>query len=56
MEKLSTGAYGKLIGKTRQDIHYMIRTGQTMPGVIRFETIAGRVILTVSKKTLKKVA
>lgn len=56
MEKLSTGQYGSLIGKTRQDVHYMIKTGQPMPGVVATETIAGRVILTVNKKLLKKVA
>lgn len=55
MEKMSTGQYGKLIGKTRQDIHYMIKTCQKLPGVRRKETIAGRIILTVDKKKLKKL-
>lgn len=55
MEKMSTGQYGKLIGKTRQDIHYMIKTGQKLPGVRRKETIAGRIILTVEKNKLKKL-
>jgi len=55
MEKMSTGQYGALIGKTRQDVHYMIKTGKPMPGVKKWETIAGRVILTVEKNNLKKV-
>lgn len=55
MEKMSTGQYGKLIGKTRQDIHYMIKTGQRLPGVRRREVIAGRIILSVEKNNLKKV-
>lgn len=54
MEKLSTGQYAKLIGKTRQDIHYMIKTGQPLPGTVRHEKIAGRIIITVRKDFFEK--
>lgn len=53
LDKMSTGQYGKMIGKTRQDVHYMIKTKKYLPGVIRTEDVAGRIILTVNKKSLK---
>lgn len=56
MEKMTTGQYGKLLKKSRQNIHYMMETNQPLPGVKRKEFIAGRWILTVDKNSLKKVA
>lgn len=56
MEKLSTGQYARLIGKNRQHVHYLMKTGKPMPGVLGKKEIAGRIILTVDIKKIKKVA
>jgi hypothetical protein len=56
MEKMTTGQYGKLIGKTRQDIHYKMKKGDKLPGVTRKEYVAGRWIFTVDKNKLKIIA
>lgn len=54
MEQMSTGQYAALIGKTRQDVHYRVKTGKPMPGVLKHKVIAGRLILTVEKNKIKK--